>query len=65
MFHPRPGMLITKFVCENPRADNIMMSNVADCADKSLLGHEGLPLWAAINWSHNSLCVPAVHYTVI
>jgi len=29
-------MLIRKFICENPSADNIMMFNFADCADKCL-----------------------------
>jgi hypothetical protein len=36
LFRPFPGMFIKKFVCENPRTDNIVMFNFADCADKCL-----------------------------
>jgi len=28
------GMLIKKFICEDPRADNIMMFDFEDCAEK-------------------------------
>jgi len=36
LFHPFPGTFITIFVCENPRTDNLVISNFADCADKCL-----------------------------
>ena len=34
LFGPLSGILTTKFVRQNPRADIIMMFNFADCEDK-------------------------------
>jgi len=36
LFRPHLGLLITKFVCKNASADNIMMFNFGHCADKCL-----------------------------
>ena len=36
LFRPFPGTSITRFICENPRTDNIVMFNFVDCADKCL-----------------------------
>jgi len=36
LLHPLMGTFIRKFICENARADNIIMFCFTDCADKSL-----------------------------
>jgi len=57
-------MLIRKFIHRNPRADNIMMFNVADCAEKCLCRPWRFPVMGSRNWSSSSLRTPAVHHTV-
>jgi len=41
---PFPGMLNTKFVRENARADNIVIFNFLYCADKGLRRPWGFPV---------------------
>jgi len=57
-------MLIRKFIFNNPRADDIMMFDFKDCADKCLCRSWRFPLRPAINSLRSSLRTPAVPYAV-
>jgi len=43
LFLPFPGTIITKFVCANPRTDNIIMVDFAECGTNALVDLGGCP----------------------
>ena len=50
-----------KFICENLRADNIMMFELSTVQTNALFNRGGFMIRAAINWSQCCLCIPAVY----
>jgi len=48
-------MLIRKFICENPRADNIMMFDLADCVDKWLWQPWRFLITGSVYWVGSSV----------